>query len=166
MAICVTGHFDSQSSEVEIGEHAVVGAACVVEGELAEYQQTYPESAAQSEWTLNWNGYSYDPAAKVYEVADEPDCITAGVGKTVATLYSICAGQYILQRNISGRRHLFLTLCTSSSVRFLSEFTLLGCRGPESRVRLSPSNLTWIPPMVVSVGRCRTTLPDKKSRFV
>jgi hypothetical protein len=46
-----------------------------------------PEESAS---TLNWKGYSYEPAAKVYEGAGDPFCITPGVGKTVATLYNIC----------------------------------------------------------------------------
>lgn len=123
-------------------------------------------SSRQSRWTLNWNGYSYDPGAKVYEAAGEPDCMTAGVGKTVATLYSICTGQHTPQRDQLPHHYQYLTLCTSSSVRFLSEFALFGFRGPESRVRLSPSNLTWIPPIAASVERFKTTLPDKKSRLV
>jgi hypothetical protein len=45
-----------------------------------------PEDSYREGLTLNWNGYSYDPGAKVYEDAGDPDCMTAAVGKTVATL--------------------------------------------------------------------------------
>jgi len=34
MTIGVTGHFDLESVEIEVGEHAVVGTACIVEWEL------------------------------------------------------------------------------------------------------------------------------------
>lgn len=34
MTIGVTGHFHLESVEIEVGEHAVVGTACIVEWEL------------------------------------------------------------------------------------------------------------------------------------
>lgn len=34
MAIGITGHFDLESVEIEVGEHAVVGTARIVEWEL------------------------------------------------------------------------------------------------------------------------------------
>lgn len=38
MTICVAGHFDLEAGEVEVGEHAVVGAARIIEWQLLEHQ--------------------------------------------------------------------------------------------------------------------------------
>lgn len=35
MAIRVAGHFDFKPVEVEIGKHAIMGTACIIEGKLA-----------------------------------------------------------------------------------------------------------------------------------
>lgn len=39
MAVCVAGHFDFVPSEVEVGEHAIVGATSIVERELIDVRR-------------------------------------------------------------------------------------------------------------------------------
>ena len=100
---------------------------------------------------------------------------TAGFGKSVATLYNICTER--TQVNLCTNTRICTaphnsgiainrTLCTSSSVRFLSDCSWWGCRGPDRRVLLSPSNLIWMPAIDVSVGKLTMTFPVMKSRLV
>lgn len=96
--------------------------------------------------TLNWNGYSKDPALMV-KAAFGFWATSSGrtfVGHTTCVLY----------RN----------LWTSSTGRCLSG--LFGCMGASSRVLLSPSSFTMMLLMLVGFGTRRRTLPWMTSRFV
>lgn len=96
--------------------------------------------------TLNWNGYSKDPALMV-KAAFGFWATSSGrtfVGHTTCVLY----------RN----------LWTSSTGRCLSG--LFGCMGASSRVLLSPSSFTIMLLMLVGFGTRRWTLPWMTSRLV
>lgn len=56
MAICIAGHFDLEAGKVEVGEHAVVGTACIVEGELVECQRngSGKQQTEQMDLELEW----------------------------------------------------------------------------------------------------------------
>ena len=65
MAIGIASHLHLQPTDVEVGEHAVTGVACIVERELNECENKSVGIFHRQRFTLNWKGYSYDPAAKV-----------------------------------------------------------------------------------------------------
>ena len=96
--------------------------------------------------TLNWKGYSYDPAF-IVKLAFGFAARSSGrvfTGQTTSVLYRI--------------------LCTSRTGRCLSGRS--GRMGAISRVRASPSSFTTMLLTFVGLGTRRFTLPWITSRFV
>lgn len=172
MVECISCDFNTQTDHAEVSHHRILIAAGIVERKLCTSFSNhflYPRSLC----------FSYLELKRIFvDAGGESKCgIWGAVLSDIRTrknrLYFIQNLQDIffflllatvniqLQRKAQSCIQK-LTLCTSISA---FRFSRSG-RGLASRVRLSPSSLTWI--LLIAVGEfsCNITLPVMLSRFV
>lgn len=144
MSIRVPRHLDLETRDIQVREHAIVHATGIVKRKLRENTSAQTlEEYDSGEPYLEVEGILVRPRGK--GVRRLRRLLIEDTGCREDAFYFVQQLLHVsrdLHDNRASAGYPIRTLWTSNSVRFLSDCSWWGCRGPDRRVRLSPSSFT------------------------